>query len=173
MEKRTKCKTNDPSIQSPRCMQALCVKTDTFRKKRKRFKTRCTIVTGRHLLPTLRAESSGKRAGKAGLGHSREINLRVRETEPVPDEVRLWHENTVLLLFFFFFLLQNNFQLNCQCLEYKRSLLMWNSETDRHQEKPPDQRKELLICSLVETGKFLPGYQTKDALGITLNHQSQ
>lgn len=50
---------------------------------------------------------------------------------------------------------------------------MWNSKTDRHQEKPPNQRRALLICSLMETEKFLPGYQTKEALEITLNNQSQ
>lgn len=123
-------------------------KTDTLRKKKERsLRSDAPSSLGGIVSQLSKLNLQAKRLGKAGLGHCREINLRVRKTEPMPDEVRLWQENPVLLLLFFFFLLQNNFQLNYQCLEYKRSLLMWNSETDRHREKPPDQRKELLICS--------------------------
>lgn len=45
---------------------------------------------------------------------------------------------------------------------------LWNWQAPG--EKSSDQKKEFLICSLVETEKFLLGYQAKDASEITLNH---
>lgn len=45
-----------------------------LRNKKEKFKIRRAIVSVRHLLSTLRTESSGKKAGKG-----REINLRGKE----------------------------------------------------------------------------------------------